>query len=81
VSGKIVESYGLRFYSTSNIRTAGGGFNNALFIERGIGISFNQKPTIKAQDNGLAVFLLGWADHGTGTVRDAYNCLLKSAAS
>ena len=78
VSGKIIEGYGLRFYSTSNIRNSGGGFNNGMFIERAAAISFNQTPTVKGQDNGLAVWLLGWADYGYGTVRDGYLCNLKS---
>ena len=81
VAGKIIEAFGLRFVSTSNIQNAGGGFNNAAFIERGLVISFNQKPTVKAQEDGLATWLLGWADYGTGTIRDAYNCLAKSLPS
>jgi len=81
VGGKIIESFGIRFYSTGNIRTAGGGFNNCMFIERAFGISFNQEPTVKAQEDGLATWLLGWADYGTGTVRDGYATLLKSNAS
>lgn len=81
VGGKIIESFGIRFYSTGNIRNAGGGFNNCMFISRAFGISFNQKPTVKAQEDGLATWLLGWADYGTDTVRDGYAALLKSNAA
>jgi hypothetical protein len=81
VSGVIQEAYGIQFIPTGNIRNSGGGFNNCLCVGRAFGIGFNQRPTVKAQPNGLATFLLAYADYGKQTKRDAYAVLVKSKNS
>lgn len=80
VSGVIQEAYGIQFIPTGNVRSSGGGggYNNCLTIGRAFGIGFNSRPTVKAQPNGLATFLLAWCDYGKATKRDAYACLIKS---
>jgi hypothetical protein len=78
VSGVIQEAYGIQFIPTGNVRSSGGGFNNCLTIGRAFGIGFNSRPSVKAQPNGLATFLLAWCDYGKATKRDAYACLIKS---
>lgn len=78
VGGVIQEAYGIQFIPTGNVRNSGGGFNNCLAVARAFGIGWNQQPTVKAQENGLATFLLAWADYGKATKRDAYAVLVKS---
>lgn len=78
VGGVIGEAYGIQFVPSGNVANSGGGYNNAMFIERAFVISFNQRPTIKLQEHGLAHWLLGWSDAGAATLRDPYAALLKS---
>lgn len=78
VSGQVIDVFGMKFVKTGNIKNSGGGFNNCAFIERAFAISFNRRIGIKTQDHGLGTWLLGRADYGYATIRDAYACLVKS---
>lgn len=75
-SGRVESAFGITFLKTGNVRNAGGGYNNGMWIKKGLAISFNIKPYVKAQEHGHGIWLLGLTDYGYATVRDAYigNC-------
>ena len=74
VSGRVIDAFGLSFVPSGNVRTngAGTGYNNGMWIKKGIGFSFNIRPKVEAQRRGLGWWILSEADYGYGTVRDAY---------
>lgn len=78
VSGRVVDAMGIRWIKTGNVRNSGGGYNNGMWIKRGIGVSFNIRPYVKTQEHGHGTWLLGLSDYGYATVRDAYIANAKS---
>lgn len=78
VSGRVVDAFGIRWLKTGNVRNSGGGFNNGMWVKRGIGVGFNIKAYVKTQEHGHGTWLLGLADYGYVTVRDAYIANAKS---
>jgi hypothetical protein len=79
-TGILGEAYGITFVPTTVIQAAGGGYANAMFIERGISHSYNIRPKSKLQEHGNAMWLLGQMDHGAAITRDTYSALVKSRA-
>lgn len=78
LTGRVVDAFGMRWLKTGNIRNSGGGYNNGMWIKRGIGVSFNIKPYVKTQEHGHGTWLLGLAEYGYAKVRDAYIANAKS---
>lgn len=74
VTGQVVNAFGLSFLSSGNVQTNSGGtgYDNAMWIKRGIGISFNKRPYVELQRRGLGYWLLAYTDFGVDKVRDAY---------
>lgn len=77
-TGILGEAYGIKFIPTTVIQAAGGGYANAMFIERGFSHSFNIRPSTKLQEHGNAKWILGQMDHGAAIARDTYSALVKS---
>lgn len=78
VGGRVVDAFGLRWIKTGNVRNSGGGYNNGMWAKRSIGLGFNIKPYVKTQQHGHGTWLLGLADYGYATIRDAYIANAKS---
>lgn len=80
VSGRVVDAFGISFVPSGNVRTNAGatGYNNGMWIKKGIGFSFNIRPRVEVQRRGLGWWILAEADYGYGTVRDAYIGNVKS---
>jgi len=78
-TGQLPTAYGVNFVGCGNVGTSGGGYANAMFVKRGIAISFNQKASVSTQRFGHALWLLCRMAYGYGTVRDGLCGLLKSA--
>jgi hypothetical protein len=78
VTGKVVDSYGLIWHEAGTINDSGGGFNNGIVVPRGIGVSFNKRPSVEMQRFGKAKWILMDAEYGYSTIRDQLLGLMKS---
>lgn len=74
VTGRVIDAFGISFVPSGNVQTNGSatGYDNAMWIKRGIGISFNRRPYVESQRRGLGYWILAYTDFGVGVVRDAY---------
>jgi hypothetical protein len=81
VTGWVATAFGVDFYESGNVYTAGGNAYNVMCIPRAFGMSYNQKPQVLLQEFGLAVRIICWADFATNIVRDAYAVQILSPAT
>lgn len=74
VSGRVINAFGISFVPSGNVRTNGGGtgYDNAMWIRKGLGYSFNKRPTVEVQRRGFGWWLISGCEYGWGVVRDAY---------
>lgn len=82
VTGVLVEAWGIDLGISGNVVSSGGAYHNLLHVKQAFALGYNAKPQIaKAQDNGLAMLIMGFTEYGVVEVYDAFAVDVQSSTA